>query len=59
MPEVKSECYFDKTKIWEDEDFPYRFKVEVIHKLTPENAIPIHELRNRLNLFKKSRAKKG
>jgi predicted RNA-binding protein len=58
--EVKSECYFDDTaKIWKDEDFPYRFKVEVVYRLAPENAVPIFELKDKLTLFRKSKAKKA
>jgi len=58
--EVRSECYFDdKTMIWEDEAFPYRFRVEVVYKLAPENAIHIFDLKDKLNLFKKSKASKG
>jgi predicted RNA-binding protein len=55
--EVKSELYFDKTPIWEDEDFPCRFKVELIHKLEPETAVPILELRDKLSLFQELKSK--
>lgn len=49
--EVKSECFEDYSKIWEDADFPMRFNVELIYQLTPETAIPIHELKDQLVLF--------
>ncbi len=49
--EVKSECYEDHSKIWEDADFPMRFKVEIKYQLTPETAIPIQELKDKLSLF--------
>ena len=49
--EVKSELYFDKTPIWEGEDFPCRFKVELVYQLKPKTAIPILELRGKLSLF--------
>jgi hypothetical protein len=50
--EVLSQAYFDKTPIWEDEDFPVRFKVKLIHQLSPKTAIPIHEFKNSLSIFK-------
>jgi len=55
--EVKSELYFDKTPIWEGEDFPCRFKVELIHQLEPKTAIPILELRDELSLFQGLKSK--
>jgi len=50
--EVKSETYFDQTQIWEDEDFPVRFDVELIYELDPETAIPVLSLRDKLSIFK-------
>jgi predicted RNA-binding protein len=55
--EVKSELYFDRTPIWEGEDFPCRFKVELIHQLEPKTAIPILELRDELSLFQELKSK--
>lgn len=55
--EVKSELYFDKTPIWEGEDFPCRFKVELLHQLEPKTAIPILELRDELSLFQGLKSK--
>ena len=49
--EVKSKSFFDTTRIWEKELFPYRFKVEVLYKLDPNTAIPVKELRNILSIF--------
>jgi hypothetical protein len=49
--EVKSKCYFDKTPIWKDEVFPYRFKVSLIHKLDPKTAVPIHDIKDKLSIF--------
>ncbi len=51
--EVKSKCYEDKTPIWQGEVFPCRFKVELVHKLTPDTAVPITELRDKLPMFRK------
>ncbi len=49
--EVKTKCYFDKTPIWKDEVFPYRFKVELIHKLDPKTAVPVLNLKDKLSIF--------
>ncbi|MHC4124119.1 MAG: EVE domain-containing protein [Planctomycetota bacterium] len=49
--EVKSKCYEDYSKIWEDADFLMRFKVEIKYQLTPETAIPIQDLKDKLLLF--------
>lgn len=49
--EVKSECYQDYSKIWEDADFPLRFKVELKYQLKPETAIPIQNLKDELSIF--------
>ena len=49
--EVKSESYQDNTPIWGDEDFPIRFKVELVHKLKPETAIPVLSLKDKLTIF--------
>lgn len=37
--------------IWDDSVFPIRFKVELIHELTPETAVPVQELKDRLSIF--------
>ena len=37
--------------IWKDDDFPCRVEVKPIVELTPETAIPIMELRDRLSFF--------
>lgn len=37
--------------IWKDDDFPCRFNVKPIVELTPETAIPVFELRDRLSFF--------
>jgi predicted RNA-binding protein len=53
---VKSDSYYDNTKIWSDEEFPIRFNVELVYKLKPENAIPVLELRDKLSIFKDSKS---
>jgi len=50
--EVLSNVYIDKTPIWEDEDFPVRFKVKLLYQLTPKTAIPVHEMKDHLSIFK-------
>lgn len=49
--EVKSESYFDHTTIWEDDDFPVRFKVELVYRLNPETAVPVLSLKDKLSIF--------
>jgi predicted RNA-binding protein len=50
--EVKSNCYFDTTQIWKDEQFPIRFDVELVEKLDAKTAIPVLSLKDELELFK-------
>lgn len=50
--EVLSESYYDKSTLWEDEDFPVRFKVKLIYKLDPETAVPVHNLKDKLSIFR-------
>ncbi len=38
--EVMSEVFIDNKPIWENQLFPVRFNVKVVHKLTPEAAVP-------------------
>lgn len=49
--EVKSEYYYDETRIWENELFPCRFNVNLIHKLEPKTAVPIQAFREKLSIF--------
>jgi hypothetical protein len=49
--EVKSECFEDDAPIWKDAEFPLRFKVEIIHELTPKTAIPIFDIKDKLSIF--------
>ena len=49
--EVTSEPFQEDSPIWKDEDFPSRFKVKPIVELTPETAIPVLELKDRLSFF--------
>lgn len=59
--EVKSECYEDHTPIWAEEEFPYRFKVKIVHQLDAKTAVPVSDLKNDLTLFRglKSKAWSG
>ncbi|HOV90301.1 MAG TPA: EVE domain-containing protein, partial [Syntrophorhabdaceae bacterium] len=49
--EVVEGAYKDKTPIWKDEDFPCRLKVKVVAELTPQTAVPVLELRDKLSFF--------
>lgn len=49
--EVTGAAYRDKTPVWKDEDFPCRVKVKVVAELTPDAAVPVLELRDRLSFF--------
>jgi predicted RNA-binding protein len=49
--EVVSPPYKSSDRIWRDEDFPSRVKVQGVVVLTPETAIPVFELRDRLSFF--------
>lgn len=49
--EVTAPPFRDQTQIWEDEDFPCRLRVRSVAALTPETAIPVHDLSDRLSMF--------
>jgi hypothetical protein len=49
--EVTSSPFKDSSPIWKDEDFSSRIKVKSIVSLSPETAIPVYELKNRLSFF--------
>ena len=49
--EVISEPYKDDSKIWDLDIFPCRVKVKVVSELTPETAVPIKELKDKLSIF--------
>ncbi len=51
--EVTSKPFQDDSTIWSDEKFPSRLKVKPIIELTPETAIPVLELKDRLSFFEK------
>jgi predicted RNA-binding protein len=56
--EAKSKYYYDETPLWEDEIFPCRVKVELIYNLDPKAAIPVHDLLDKLPMFKKLKSTK-
>jgi predicted RNA-binding protein len=49
--EVTDNPFKDKMPIWKDEDFPCRLKVKVVEELTPDTAVPVLELREKLSFF--------
>jgi len=50
--EAASAPFKDSSPIWKDEHFPCRLKVKTIVVLTPETAVPVVELRERLSMFR-------
>jgi predicted RNA-binding protein len=54
--EVTSAPFRDSSPIWKDEDFPCRLKVKAVVVLTPETAVPILELRDRLTFFREMKS---
>lgn len=54
--EVISAPYRDSSPIWKDEDFPSRLKVKAVVELTPETAVPVLELRDRLSIFREMKS---
>ncbi len=50
--EVTSRPFRDHAPIWKDEDFPCRVEVKVLAAVTPETAIPIKDLSDRLAIFR-------
>ncbi|MBP6964247.1 MAG: EVE domain-containing protein [Armatimonadetes bacterium] len=54
--EVLSPVFEDTTPIWADEDFPCRLKVKVVAALTPDTAVPVHHLSDRLSFFQNMKA---
>lgn len=49
---VVSAPFRDSSPIWKDEDFPCRLRVEPVVVLTPETAVPVLEMRDRLSVFR-------
>ena len=49
--EVVSEAFKDDTPIWKDSAFPCRVHVKPVVCLTPETAVPIFDLRDKLSIF--------
>jgi len=50
--EAASVPFKDSSPIWKDEEFPCRLKVKPVVMLTPETAVPVSELRDRLSMFR-------
>ncbi|GJQ44128.1 MAG: EVE domain-containing protein [Ignavibacteriae bacterium] len=53
--EITSKPFKDKTKIWEYDSFPCRTEAKKVVVLTPETAIPISDLKEKLAIFKNQR----
>ncbi len=54
--EVISEPFRDDAPIWKDTAFPCRVKVKVVVGLTPETAVPVLQLKDRLSIFENLRS---
>jgi hypothetical protein len=52
--EVTSAPFQDTSPVWKDESFPCRLTVRVVAKLTPENGIPVKEMKDQLSVFRTS-----
>lgn len=50
--ESTSAPFKDSSPIWKDEEFPCRIRVKPVVTLTPETAVPVLELRDRLSMFR-------
>ncbi len=50
--EVMGIPYKDKKPIWKDELFPCRINVKMVADLTPDTAVPILQLKDKLSFFK-------
>lgn len=60
--EVVKAPYKDSTRIWKGDVYPCRLGVKQVEMLTPETAVPILDLKDRLSIFgpeKKPNAWKG
>jgi len=55
--EVTGGAFKDRTKIWEDEEFPCRVRVKPLVILTPDIAVPIHSMRGELTIFRGGKSK--
>lgn len=49
--EVVFEPYKDNSKIWSVDTFPCRMQVKIVSELTPETAVPIKDLKDKLSIF--------
>lgn len=49
--EVTSKPYKDDSKIWSFNSFPCRMNVKKIVELSPETAVPIKDLKDKLSIF--------
>lgn len=49
--EVTGDRYKDESPIWGEEVFPVRFPVKPLQMLTPEQGVPMEELRGKLSFY--------
>jgi hypothetical protein len=48
---VRGDRYKDETPIWGEEILPVRFPVKALQMLTPEQGVPMEELRGKLSFY--------
>lgn len=51
LVKVENKAYYDESEYWSDSVFPVRFHVQPVAILSPEKAIPIANVRNKLMIF--------
>jgi len=51
VTEALGECFIDHTRITKSEELPVRINVKIVHRLSPEHAVPILDLKDRLFIF--------
>ena len=51
VTEALTQCYIDHTPLSKSEELPVRFMVKLVHRLEPENAVPLLDMNDRLFLF--------
>jgi hypothetical protein len=50
--EAVGEPFFDRREIWSSGVFPSRVPVQIVLALEPEQAVPVLEMRDKLNIFR-------
>ena len=51
--ETTSKTYLDESPIWENDNYPVRFRVELVIRLSIDNGVDVKSLRESLSIFLK------